>query len=432
MKIGVYEREITPPLGGDLPGYYAHRYATGVKERLYMRAAVFGGDGDPVESYAAVVSLDAVDTPKKHVDAITKRAFEYTGIPEENITVCSNHTHLGIPQGDVISDEDTVFMDVLCRLAADCITLAYRNIRENCSLVSGLGRVEGQSFVRDYLLDNGEVVTNASKFRSQIVRSYSEPDYDYPVLFALDEESKPFLCVSSFALHQDCVGGLEYSGDFSYYLSRGLKERYGEDFVSLYLAGASGDINHVECIGRTHSNYKETGKKLADEAVRLFEAGEKNSQSFATKRVNVKCSRRVPTTRELDEARWICEDRKNRRSPYDMTGQNAPLLLKYQEEFGELPVEMDVPVQVIRMGESFIFAIPGELYHHFGDMIKDAVRPYKAFICELSHMAAGYICTREMYKTQVYPVQLCHGSYFEPETGYKLVEAAVGLAKTMM
>jgi hypothetical protein len=281
-------------------------------------------------------------------------------------------------------------------------------------------------------LTNGEVVTNASKFRSEIVKRYSEPDYDYPVLFALDENTKPFLCVSSFALHQDCVGGLEYSGDFSYYLSRNLKEKFGEDFVSLYLAGASGDINHVECIGRTHSNYKETGKKLADEAIRIFSSPDKNTESFSTKRINVKCSRRVPTEDQLKEARWICEDRRERRSIYDMTGQNAPLLLKYHEEFSDLPVEMDVPIQVIRLGECFIFALPGELYHQFGEMIKAALKPYNAFICELSHFAAGYICTREMYGTQVYPVQLCHGSYFEPETGYKIVESAVELAKTMM
>lgn len=48
MRCVFYEKEVTPPLGGDLVGYFTHRYAQDVEDRLYVKAVVFADDsGEP-------------------------------------------------------------------------------------------------------------------------------------------------------------------------------------------------------------------------------------------------------------------------------------------------------------------------------------------------------------------------------------------------
>jgi len=38
LRVGFYEKEITPPLGCCIPGYYTPRIADGVKDKLYCKA----------------------------------------------------------------------------------------------------------------------------------------------------------------------------------------------------------------------------------------------------------------------------------------------------------------------------------------------------------------------------------------------------------
>ena len=44
MRCAFYEKEVTPPLGGDIPGYYVHRLTEDVVDRLMTRAAVFAAN----------------------------------------------------------------------------------------------------------------------------------------------------------------------------------------------------------------------------------------------------------------------------------------------------------------------------------------------------------------------------------------------------
>lgn len=60
LKCGMYEVDMTPPLGLCIPGYFDERRAMGIKEGLYAKAAVFE-DG---EESIAFVSLDLLHPDK--------------------------------------------------------------------------------------------------------------------------------------------------------------------------------------------------------------------------------------------------------------------------------------------------------------------------------------------------------------------------------
>ena len=150
MRCAFYEKEVTPPLGGDIPGYYVHRLTEDVVDRLMTRAVVFAPDEENPAKTIAVLTLDAVNCHRALSDAIKARVTEFTGIPYENIAVIANHSHYGIPHGGYGSDRDDEYMDLLPRLAADTITLAYKRLQP-CKLTYGLGKEEGVAVVRDYV-----------------------------------------------------------------------------------------------------------------------------------------------------------------------------------------------------------------------------------------------------------------------------------------
>ncbi|MBQ7336190.1 MAG: neutral/alkaline non-lysosomal ceramidase N-terminal domain-containing protein, partial [Clostridia bacterium] len=239
MRAAFYECDITPPLGGHMPGYYRPNPAMDVFERLYAKALVVE-DGD---NYAAIVALDTCEVHPDLHDAVTERVREYTGLPAECICVHVVHTHKGAPtehRPEVGQYADHAYLDVFMRLAADAIILAYRRL-DTAEAMFGQGSVEGISFNRNYVRQDGTIVSFGVG-DGKLDHMLAGVDTELPVL-TFARNGKPIGALICFACHQDCTG-VEvngYSGDFSSILSKELKRVYGEDFVSLFLIGTAGD-----------------------------------------------------------------------------------------------------------------------------------------------------------------------------------------------
>jgi hypothetical protein len=176
MRIGFYESDITPPLGGFLWGHYHDVRATGVMDRLYARAAVLEGEDG---TCAAFVTVDSCALPPMIHDIVTKRIEEYTGIPASNVCISSNHTHWGAPVSDspeIGCFADETYRDVFFRLTADAVTLAYRRLAP-AEAFYGEGEADGIAFSRNYILKDGRVVTWAGGVDpADILGRTSEPD----------------------------------------------------------------------------------------------------------------------------------------------------------------------------------------------------------------------------------------------------------------
>lgn len=430
MKVGFYEREITPPLGSDMPGYYKSRFSTGVKDRLYAKAAVFANSDDPADK-AAIVIVDTVLLTEEFCTPIAERASKFTGIPFENITVAVTHTHLGIPTGDYTSIRDQRVMDALVPLIADCITLADQRLQENCSAHYAMGKVEGISYNRDYKMKNGDVATN-TKYVDEIVAPTDTPDTDLPFLLIKNQEGAPIGGIYTYACHLDCIGGMEHSGDYPSLVSERLKKQYGDEFVSIYLAGCCGDINHVDAIHKTRSDYKEMAQLIGDELLRLAEIAEPITGAIRSAATTLQIKRRWGTEEEMAHAKWVLDDPDNRRNPYLMLGKKREtVFLSFHELHPDRPEYQEIPIRVMRLGEVYLFALPGEVYHRFGDQLKAGCPGGKWLITEMANAEAGYIPLPELFNTSTYPVQLCHGSFLVPEAGQMMVDAALKLANDL-
>lgn len=434
MRCGFYEKEITPPLGGDLPGYFCHRFAENVEDRLYAKAAVFAGDSDDPNQMTAILVLDSEEIPAGMREAVIPRASEMTGIPQERIVIAATHTHYGIPFGSACTDRDDEYMKVFYRLAADTVTLAFKRLRK-CKLTYGIGYEDTQAFNRDYVVKTGAVTSIPSpSIQPDIVRSYGGIDPDLPVLTAWDENGNRMGVIFTYALHQDSVAMLAFSGDFSSEVSHQLKARYGDGFVSVFLAGYCGDINHIDAIGKTKRDHRSVGRALAAEIARVTESGSAPVADTGVDAVYriLPLSRRKATQEQIDWAKYILEDPDNRKTPYmSMGSRGCRMLLEYAADFREKDSVVDVPLQVLRIGDVWLFASPFEMYHQFAAPLKAAADSGKWLITELANMGGGYIPVPELLGSDTYPAQLNKNNNMEPEAGHKIGKALADMAAQM-
>ena len=195
LQFGFYEKEITPPLGCGIPGYFSLRRGCDVLDRLFARAVVIN-DG---EKKVAILSIDGLHPKTDICDGIRKRIFEYTKIPSENVMIAFTHSHTALPfrfegmafiDDPVAADSVKGYVDVFIRLVADCVTLADIRLKNGVASF-GKGEVQGISFCRDYIMKNGTPRTNPPRTSPEIEHSVTVSDKELPVLIIKDESMHP-------------------------------------------------------------------------------------------------------------------------------------------------------------------------------------------------------------------------------------------------
>ena len=415
FEFGFYEKEITPPLGCGIPGYFSLRRGCDVLDRLYARAVVVKEN----EKKVAIISVDGCHPIGRLSDEIAKRIENFSGITRENVMVCFTHTHTGIPFGrggipfendEIVADSIKGYVDVFVRLVADCAILADLRL-EKCSASFGKGEVKGISFVRDYFMKNSTPRTNPPRTSPDIEGPVTEADYELPVLFIKNESGEPKGAILSFACHADCVSGEKLTGDYVSILSKELKKVYGEDFVSVFLLGCCGNINHFDVSKESDSpdHYVKMGKKLAGEAIKAV--------SFAK---DLTASGLKSSLEYMDIPRLEIEDEKIEMAKYyiatvkeekgiklaaDGTAPdqyNLAMSKRLMNFLESTPDSFRVPLQCIQIGEFTIYGFNSEIFSDFGKIVKKGDGTGINLVATLCNDAFGYVPTRDMFYDTIY------------------------------
>ncbi len=438
MRSAFYEKEITPPLGCSMPGYFTLREASGVLDKLYAKAAVFEQEGE----VSAMVVLDTTSLILKTCDAVRERVGQFTGIKPENIMICANHSHTGGPRGTehelyevtgVNKESNEEYLKILPKLLADSIILAYQRL-DDASLKFGVGNVNSISFNRNYIMKNGTIRTNPGMLNPDIVRPHTEIDPELSVMLVENGEGVPKGAIISFACHQDCVGGTKFSGDFSSILSKELKERYGEDFISIFVPGTCGNINHVDVTKGTiePGHYVKMGKILAEEAILAINSAKPvKNDKLSVKKQDITVKKRIPTDVKVEEAKKTMDELsiKKERS---MQEQVDYVMARRLVEYSNSPEkEFHLSVQVLRIGDVAVYALPCEIFVQFGLRLKDESPTKHNIVATLCNGYAGYIPVPELMSSPAYEARVGVSSRFAPETGDMLVDASVEFAKEL-
>ncbi len=427
MRAGFYECDITPPLGGFMWGHYRLINAQDVYNKLYARAVVVENEGN----VAAIVVVDTCVVPPEMHDIVVKRVYEFTGISPENVCIASNHAHTGAPVFDgaeVGGFADRTYTDVFFRLAADAIILAYKRL-EDVELTFAEPLIAGISYCRNHELSNGKLITHGGD-RPDVVRHLSEPDRAFPILY-FKSGNRVIGTISSFACHLDTLGGTHlqsgYSGDYASILSEELKERYGEDFVSVFLIGCAGDINTANPAPNAKLyRYTDIGAELA----RVIKSQERFAKPITSSDV------RAIKEKVTLERRYI----------YDPVGMNQKMANTLLEKRNPARVRntlyylaanteftTDLFVQGILIGDVCFALLPGEIFTNTAKKIKTQSPFGRTVVIENCNSYCGYLPPEEMFseKSDLYEISLAFHSCHKPESATIVMNKAIEITKLL-
>ncbi len=439
LKAGFYEREITPPLGHDLHGYLSHRYADGVVSRLYAKAVALNKDDKTV----IIISIDAIATSTIMHDNIVKRVTEYTGVPAENIMISATHTHYGtcthLEHYGEFNTPDEAFFDVNERLIADTATLAWQRMEEVGDIKYASSEQHGLGFNRNYYMKDGAIRTNPGWQNPDIDRNVGVTDDEFITLYFFNAEKKPFGAIMNFSCHHDTEGIRQICADYSGLLADNMREEFGTNFVTVFLNGACGNINHInnfreEKIPKVRARVR-IATQLTEAALGHFKTAE--SINFDT----LSCIKNyIPVKRyEYSE-----EEVKEYEELMKLYPTRIPFVLDDASSVGfkrakathvinisKMPNPINCCIQSIRLGDVNIFALPGEVFCEFGLMIKEQSEGKINIVATCANGAPTcYIPMPVVRGTACYEGQIS-AAYMQDDAGFIFVDEAVRQAKEL-
>jgi hypothetical protein len=435
LKIGSAAVKITPPDGTPMAGYYSDRGATGVHDDLWAKALVLEKNGSTI----AIISCDLIGLPYEMVARIRQTVEKTTGIPSGNIMVSATHSHTGpvIPKKldryNISGRQAEIHSKYITELPAniaESAKQAYKTMTPG-RISLGTGYEETISFNRRFFMTDGTVGWNPGKMNPMIIKPAGPIDPDVIVLYAETPEGKPLSTYVNFALHLDNVGGSEISADMPYTLSTILGKIKGQEMITFFAQGCSGNINHINVKTKTpqkgHNEAKRIGTVLAAEVIKTYTRLQPVEVSdISVTRSVVKLPLPEVNPEELPLAREVISRAGTAKAPRFLELVNAYKVIDVLDKKGQ-PV--DAEIQVITLGDQCaIVTLPGEIFTELGMYIKSR-SPYQyTMVVELSNGSLGYVPDRKAYVEGNYePVSARCG----PGSGELLAEKALAMLNEM-
>lgn len=434
LKIGAASFKITPPVGIPLAGYYYARGAENIHDDLYAKAMVIESNGLKV----AFVSCDLVGISAFIVEKVRSIVEKSTGIDAGNVMVSATHSHTGpvIPnkkgKNDVYKITGTP-AEIQSKYISELPDMIAKSvIQANSALAPakisiGKGHEESINFNRRYFMSDGTVGWNPGKLNPKIVKPAGPVDPDVFVLYAETSDGKPVSTYVNFALHLDIVSGREISADMPYTLSTILGKIKGNDMVTMFTQGCSGNINHINVKTKGEqkgqNEAKRIGTVLAGEVIKTY-AGLNPLEitDIRTKREIVKLPMPDIKPDELQKAREIISRNGKPDAPPFLEMVHAYTVV---DVLGKKDAPVNAEIQVMALGDlCAIVSIPGELFTELGMDIKNR-SPFKyTIVVELANACIGYLPDLKAFKEGNYePLN----SRCAPGSGEILVEKALQL-----
>ena len=404
LRAGAAAVRITPAQPMPMAGYYNTRLSTNTHDELYAKAIVVEQDG----TSAALVVCDLISLPRSVVVQAREIISRTTGVPGRNVMISATHSHTG-PVLDTGSSRRTVdgsgsdaVRQYTARLAAkiaESVRLAEATLQQ--ARISVAHEQEDHlSHNRRFHMRDGTVGWNAGKLNTNIVRAAGPIDPDVAVLYFESLRTNAIATYVNFAMHPDTVGGLEFSADYAFTLSRLLGDYKGTNMVTVFANGACGNINHVDVHwANSQKGHREAARLGTILAGNVFKAYTRLTPvtpgSIQMRSELVKLPLPELKTGEVESARAIVAR---------LGTTNAPKFLEQVFAFKVLDVAaregkpQEVEVQVIALGDDLAWvSLPGEIFVELGLEIKKKSPFSHTLIAELANGSIGYIPNRKAY-----------------------------------
>ncbi len=428
LAAGVVVRDITPPVGYRMCGYFRERLNTGTHDPLQAKAMVLRQGNES----AALVFCDLASIAREVSDRARDMASERTGIPAANILIAATHSHTGplyfgalrnrfhevtVAEHGEDLHEPYDYAEKLARKLAEAIAAAHA-CAQPVSIEAGTAQQAGLSFNRRFhMKGDGPVRFNPGKLNPNIVRVAGPIDPEVGILLARDaDERRPLFSLTVFPLHLDTVGGTDYSADYPLYVEQTIRQEFGSGFVSVFGQGTCGDINHVDVSHKRPQKGQVEAERIGSELGQTVLAAipgleSVDTPSLAVRSVMVDVPLRPCTSEEVARARTDIARVGDGKVPFLERVATYRIMAQQLREGKTVPLE----VQVFRLSDGVaVVGLPGEVFVELGLAIKEQSPFATTLVVELANDSPHYVPTEKA---------IAEGSY---ETVNRIIDSGGG------
>lgn len=418
FRAGAAMSNITPPLGLPIVGNYKTPLAAHVHDQLHARCLVLD-DGNSRLVFAIV---DNVGVDRRVFEEAKTLINKSTGIPKDHMLMSATHTHSATSAGGLDekrrgwneSDPLDEYQKFLAGRIADGVATALNNL-EPARIGWGFGSLPQHLFNRRWRMKNPKanpfgvkesVVMNPGINNPDLVEPAGPTDPQVSFISVQSRSGKPLALLANYSLHY--VGGVpdghisaDYFAVFADRIQELLKaDRQDPPFVGILSNGTSGDVNNINFRGPAekrapYEKMKIVAHDLANEVFRVQKSlkfSDWVSLNAAQSELTLKVRRATPQM--MANARAVLSKPDTAKLNHPLERIYAQRLVQMEEEW---PDQVDVPLQVFRIGELGIAAIPFETFTETGLEIK-SISPVKpVFTIELANGSYGYLPTPEQH-----------------------------------
>ncbi len=406
LKAGAATSNITPPLGESIVGGFKPFPSQNVHDELHARCLVL----DNGETKIAFVICDNLGITEDVYQAARNFIKAETDLAPENILMAATHTH------SATRASSPKYHEFLSRRIADCVRRALEN-REPAQI--GWGGIDEPSevFNRRWFTTNPEfcknpfggvdtVRMNPPRGNAALVKPAGPIDPEISFISVQSLDGRPLALLANYSLHY--VGGVksgEISADYFGIFSEKIGPLIGAQpdqppFVGMLSNGTSGDINNID--------FRNSGQRMQPYE-KMTQVADLVAQRVAEAYKKVEYKTWVPLGAASRELTLKIRKPDETMQAYfkKVLAQPAEAVQhhRYERNYAsrvqkllEGPDEMTIMLQVLRIGDLSVAAIPFETFCEIGLEIKDKTPFADAFTIEIANGYNGYLPTPAQHK----------------------------------
>lgn len=440
LLAGAAEVDVSPP---KLPvlasGGFLERTGTELHDHLFARGLVL----DDGQKRLAIVVVDTLMMPREMLDEVKRQAAASTGIPVESILISATHTHTAPSvMGALGTGVDEDYAAFLPGKLVECIEQAAETLEPaRVGWASVIDREDTNCRVWILRPDRiGEDPFGKRTIRAMMHPGYQNPDYLGPcgpedpelsVLSVARPDGSVLAVVANYSMHYFGAAPVsaDYFGRFAAMVSEELSQRGGaRPCIAMMSHGTSGDQHWMDYSQPRKSIDLETyARRVADRALEAIGKVEyRDGVSLDAAQETLTLRRRLPDEERKAWAETLIEAMGERTKPAD-----RPEVYALEQMHLLAKPERQVPVQVLRIGDLAITAIPCEVYAITGLKLK-AQSPFAHTMnVELAGGGEGYIPPPELFPFGGYNTWPARTAGLETTTEPKVVEALLGMLEQL-
>jgi len=246
LRVGTARIDITPQVNPSYPPMNEYEH-----EKLYIRAIVI----DNGTTRAALIGADLGGIEEPVWADASKRVAAELGTPVENIIISPTHIHSDRPAGPPPTGSTPRYAnDFAANVIADAVKTALSNLQP--ALV-------GYSTGAADLNVNRDAIDPQTSRWTQAANLKASSDKTVGVLSFVKPDGQPIAAYVNYAMHpvNGYLSGV-VTGDFSDATSRHVEQAFGDEMVTVFSQGASGDQNPRWLRAGTNALASVTGVKI--------------------------------------------------------------------------------------------------------------------------------------------------------------------------